>query len=1336
MNNPVLQPLSTVTPSSTDDAKTLIAPPSSSVGSETSDVATLLRPVVPDHELLRCIGRGSYGEVWLARNVMGYYRAVKFVYRSTFEHDRPFEREYDGIRRFEPVSRSHPSQLAVLHVGRSAANHYFYYVMELADPAGPLDGAAAAGTPSRSIEPGLGHRALQEEVPLNPDAYTPRTLAYEVRKRGRLPLAECLDIALKLTTALTHLHEHGLVHRDIKPSNIVFVNGVPKLADIGLVTDADSTMSYVGTLGFIPPEGPGTAQADIYSLAKVLYEISTGQDRNEFPNLPTGLNEVTDEDRLLEFHEALLKAGHSDPKLRYQSAEEMHADLLVLQAGESVRRLRQIERRWAIAKKVAAVGAALAVLTGAVLFQTARGKARATERVVRLNVANGTRLMNEGDLYGALLWFAEALRLDAGKMAREEPHRIRIAAVLRQCPKLLNVFSHGTQMFYGVFSPDNQRLVTTGDEHMARLWDANTGQLLHALPHNGEVYRPAFSADGARLITPSADGAARLWDALTGQLLLTLRQPGNMRAVAFSPDGRTVATGNSRGTVQLWDSQSGQAIGAPIQQHDAIDSLFFSPNGQYLRCATVEDAAALWDITRRRQIGGTLRNTTEIVRGEYIFTPDSRRFLTVEDGRVIVRDTQTGDPVLPPMEANDNVRTASFSPDGQCILTATINVDPGHTSYAELETWDAATGKPKRIIYRQMEYFHGAMFSPDSRRIVSVGADNTARVFDAATGEQLAPPLKHIVMSTSAQFSPDGRRLLTRSCDNGIRLWDLARSDIVEAHAPAPSAGAGILLSRDGRILLVSEETNLCVRLAGNGQPAYPPMAHPDPIRFATFSPDGRTILSECEPTGVGASQMATLFLWDAATGKQINREVMHHKYHIYCAAFSPDRRWVATGGLDYLATVWDAKTGHRLHAPFQHSGRVEYLAFSPDSRLLVTSTLDRQVRVWDVATGHPVTSPLKHGALVKHVEFDRSGHKLYTLSDTGLLQTWDLDRGEPLTPPRPTRPPGAEYVSTAQTTWDVLPDRRPVNDLVALAQLLAVQRLDADGSPVPLALAELKEGWDAFKHKYPADFAAKPNEIAAWQEREIQLCAAQQDIAGEIFHLGWLSRMRPGDSVLGQRLASARAALAESVSADTKHHQPRGIPPRSPVAPASDLDLTKFFTHSPIDLKFNTNSAEMGALPLGLQTLKGTDFDVRGLIYFAAKSPHDPDLPERIEGVPVGRKCTRLHLLQGTGWEAADGTQIGHCVLHYEDGGSKELPIVYGRDLRNHWQVPSEPVQTDRAVVVWRGLQPDATAAGRTLQLFKNTQPNPRPGVPIQSIDFVSDMAFPAWMLFAVTVE
>src|SRR5687767_13066952 len=89
--------------------------------------------LVPDHELLQRIGRGSYGEVWLARNVMGQGRAVKIIRRDAFDSSRPFEREFAAIRRYEPVSRQADGLVNVLHVGRNDGEGVFYYVMELAD---------------------------------------------------------------------------------------------------------------------------------------------------------------------------------------------------------------------------------------------------------------------------------------------------------------------------------------------------------------------------------------------------------------------------------------------------------------------------------------------------------------------------------------------------------------------------------------------------------------------------------------------------------------------------------------------------------------------------------------------------------------------------------------------------------------------------------------------------------------------------------------------------------------------------------------------------------------------------------------------------------------------------------------------------------------------------------------------------------------------------------------------------------------------------------------------------------------------------------------------------
>jgi eukaryotic-like serine/threonine-protein kinase len=246
--------------------------------------------------------------VWLARDIIGSYHAAKIVHRRDFGDVAPFEREFNGMRRFTPISRGHPGLVHVLHVGRNEDPEYIFYIMELGD---------------------------DEVSGQNIDAqtYSARNLAKELKTRKGLPLSECIQMCLQLADSLAYLHQQGLIHRDIKPSNIIFVKGVPKLADIGLVTQAAAEgrdVSYLGTEGYIPPEDPGTPLADIYSLGKVIYEAATGMGVRRFPELPTTLMQGDAIPVWLQLNKTILKACEDDPKVRYQSAEELHSALLAL----------------------------------------------------------------------------------------------------------------------------------------------------------------------------------------------------------------------------------------------------------------------------------------------------------------------------------------------------------------------------------------------------------------------------------------------------------------------------------------------------------------------------------------------------------------------------------------------------------------------------------------------------------------------------------------------------------------------------------------------------------------------------------------------------------------------------------------------------------------------------------------------------------------------------------------------------------------------------------------------------------------------------------------------
>jgi hypothetical protein len=271
---------------------------------------------IPDHEVLRKIGGGAYGEVWMARGVTGALRAVKVVWREDFEDERGFEREFEGILKFEPISRDHPGLVNILHVGRGndRENPFYYYVMELGDD-------------------------VHSSREFNPVEYQARTLRSDLKASEGVPLdvGFCIDVGQRLAESLQYLHEKDLAHRDVKPANVIFVEGKAKLADIGLVADRGQ-QTFVGTEGFVPPEGPGSGQADIYSLGKVLYEMATGKDRLQFPELPDELPDGTNKKYWVALNELICNI--CDPKLSKRTintAQKLAESLAKIKQGKKVR---------------------------------------------------------------------------------------------------------------------------------------------------------------------------------------------------------------------------------------------------------------------------------------------------------------------------------------------------------------------------------------------------------------------------------------------------------------------------------------------------------------------------------------------------------------------------------------------------------------------------------------------------------------------------------------------------------------------------------------------------------------------------------------------------------------------------------------------------------------------------------------------------------------------------------------------------------------------------------------------------------------------------------------
>jgi hypothetical protein len=165
----------------------------------------------------------------------------------------------------------------------------------------------------------------------------------------------------------------------------------------------------------------------------------------------------------------------------------------------------------------------------------------------------------------------------------------------------------------------------------------------------------------------------------------------------------------------------------------------------------------------------------------------------------------------------------------------------------------------------------------------------------------------------------------------------------------------------------------------------------------------------------------------------------------------------------------------------------------------------------------------------------------------------------------------------------------------------------------------------------------------------------------------------------------------------------------------------------------------DLAALPTGVQTLGGIQFDIRGIVQLRSKSASSTNYPAEVKGIRVRQKCQKLHFLHaaGFGTVADEGQQIGSYMVHLATNRMRlEIPIIYGESVRNWHTLAGEPEASKELKVVWTGDNAVSRKAGTKIRLFVTTWDNLLPAVEIESIDFVSSMANPAPFLIAITAE
>ncbi len=258
------------------------------------------------YEIIRSIGEGGMANVYLGYDTILDRNVAIKVLRGDLSNDEKFVRRFQR-EALSASSLAHPNIVEMYDVGED--NGIYYIVMEYVEG---------------------------------------KTLKQLLKKRGNLTLSEAIDIMLQLTDGMAHAHDSYIIHRDLKPQNIMIKDdGQIKITDFGIAmalnaTQLTQTNSVMGSVHYLPPEqasGKGsTIKSDIYSMGIIFYELLTGtlpfrgdnaveialkhmreplpSVRDFNPSIPQSIENI------------IRHATAKNPKNRYDSAREMHEDLL------------------------------------------------------------------------------------------------------------------------------------------------------------------------------------------------------------------------------------------------------------------------------------------------------------------------------------------------------------------------------------------------------------------------------------------------------------------------------------------------------------------------------------------------------------------------------------------------------------------------------------------------------------------------------------------------------------------------------------------------------------------------------------------------------------------------------------------------------------------------------------------------------------------------------------------------------------------------------------------------------------------------------------------------
>ena len=295
------------------------------------------------------------------------------------------------------------------------------------------------------------------------------------------------------------------------------------------------------------------------------------------------------------------------------------------------------------------------------------------------------------------------------------------------------------------FSPDNQRIATTGKDSTVKIWNRR-GQLLNTLiGHKDTVCSVSFSPDGQLIASAGRDGTVRLWNAQGTLIKILTGHRDWVLSVSFSPDGERLASASRDGTVKLW-SRDGTLIKTLGEMRDRkSDKVLLD-----------------WRILSVEQPSGASINAVS-------FSPDGQLLASASDDNTVKLWSREGT-LLTTLWGHSNwVLDVSFSPDSQMLASASYD--------NTVKLW-SRKGELLKTLKGPSDSVARVRFSPSGKVLATTTWDNQIQLW--RLDDTLIKTLEgHKNRVTSISWSNDGNALVSGSIDNTVMVWNLDLDDLL-----------------------------------------------------------------------------------------------------------------------------------------------------------------------------------------------------------------------------------------------------------------------------------------------------------------------------------------------------------------------------------------------------------------------------------------------------------------------------------------------------------------------------------------------------------------------------